>query len=184
MSETEVAQEKEQELGTENQDSSESLSNRESELLREIMQKKERIAKAESRAVELEKKFENQRLEELEKKEEYKKLYQEAKTKLDDIMPKYENYVSFENTEIDKMLTDFPEEDREAFKGMNYQQLKVVHAKIINNNNNVPSVDSSSPATSTQGYRSLLDAARDYQKGNIDESIYNKVKNAFRQNQA
>ena len=50
MSETEVAQENEQELVTENQEASESLSNRESELLREIMQKKDRIAKAESRA--------------------------------------------------------------------------------------------------------------------------------------
>lgn len=183
MSETEVAQENEQELVTENQESSESLSNRESELLREIMQKKDRIAKAESRADELEKKFETQRLEELEKKEEYKKLYEEAKTKLDDIIPKYENFISFENAETEKMLLDFPEEDREAFKGMTYQQMKVVHSKIINNKNNVPSVDSSTPASSTQGYRSLLDAARDYQKGKIDLSIYQKVKNAFRQSQ-
>jgi len=184
MSETEVAQDTEQELETKNPDSTDSLSGREAELLREVMQKKDGLQKLRSENAELKQQFEAKRLEELEKKEEYKKLYEETKTKYDEILPKYESFVSFETAETEKMLLDFPEEDREAFKGMNYQQLKVVHAKIINKPNNVPSVDSSTPASSTQGYRTLLDAAKDYQKGNIDESIYNKVKNAFRQNQA
>jgi len=114
-------------------------------------------------------------------------LYEETKSQLNEIKPKYDEFVSFESSETEKMLLDFPEEEREAFKGMTYQQMKVIHSKLINKKPNVPSVDNSNPVDNAHGYSSgnngLLDAARDFQKGKISESIFNKVKIAFRQNQ-
>ena len=155
-----------------------SLNDRESELLREIMQKKERLQKAESRAAELEKKFEEDKQAQLAKNQEWQKLYEDSKTKLDAVMPELESYKARDVAEKDKMLSDFPEEDREVFKEMNYNQLKVVHNKLISKPNNVPNVDST-PASAYQGYASLKEAAQDKAAGKINGSTYEKIKEAF-----
>ena len=113
MSENTV-QDSEQELVTENQNESVS-SNQDSDLLREVMQKKERLQKAESRVTELEKRLEEDRQAQLAENDEWKMLYEENKAKLDKITPELESYKARDNVEIDRMLSDFPEEDREAF---------------------------------------------------------------------
>jgi hypothetical protein len=76
------------------------------------------------------------------------------------------------------MLLEFSEEDRETFKDMSYQQLKVVHNKLINKTINVPNVDTSTSA-GYQGYETLTDAARDVARGKLDKSSYAKIKEAF-----
>ena len=176
MSENTV-QDNVQELVTENQNESVS-SNQDSDLLREVMQKKERLQKAESRVVELEKRLEEDRQAQLAENDEWKMLYEENKAKLEKITPELESYKARDNVEIDRMLSDFPEEDREAFKGMSYSQMKVVHNKLIQKPKNIPSVDNST-ASGYQGYNSLTEAARDVAKGKLDKSSYAKIKEAF-----
>jgi len=176
MSENKV-QDSEQELVTQNQNESVS-SNQDNDLLREVMQKKERLQKAESRVAELEKRLEEDRQAQLAENDEWKMLYEESKAKLDKITPELESYKARENTEVDKMLLDFPEEDREAFKGMSYSQMKVVHNKLINKPKDIPNVDNSI-ASGYQGYNSLQEAAWDKANGKLDKSSYEKIKEAF-----
>lgn len=179
MSEEKV-QDSVQEVATESQ-SEPAPSNQDADLLREVMQKKERLQKAEAQVAKLEAEKEQIRKAQMAKNDEWKTLYEETQAKLDNALPELKSYKERENADVEKMLKDFPEEDREAFVGMNYQQLKVVHSKIINKPNNVPSVGSEQPAT-TEGYKSIIDVAEDFQTGKITESAYNRIKSAFRKN--
>ena len=173
----ETVQDSVQEVATEGQNESPS-SNQDSDLLREVMQKKERLQKAESRVAELEKKLEEDRQAQLAENEEWKMLYEETKAKYDSITPELQSYKDRENAEIEKMLADFSDEEKDAFKGMNYAQVKVVHNKLINKQTNVPSVDNST-SSGYQGYNSLTEAARDVASGKLDKSSYAKIKEAF-----
>jgi len=176
MSENEV-QDSVQELATNSQNDSTS-SNQDNGLLQEVMQKKERLQKAESELAELKGKMEEERKAQLSKKEEWKTLYEESKSELDKIKPELESFKLQEATNKDKMLSEFSEEDRETFKDMSYQQLKVVHNKLINKQINVPNVDTST-AAGYQGYETLTDAAKDVANGKLDKSSYAKIKEAF-----
>ncbi len=173
----ETVQDSVQEVATESQNESPS-SNQDSDLLREVMQKKERLQKAESRVAELEKKMEEDRQSQLAENDEYKMLYEETKAKYDSVTPELQSYKDRDNAEIEKMLADFSEDERDAFKGMNYSQMKVVHSKLINKQTNVPSVDNST-ASGYQGYSTLKEAARDVASGKLDKSSYAKIKEAF-----
>ena len=177
MSENEV-QDTVQELAANSQNESPS-SNQDSGLLQEVMQKKERLQKAESEIVELKNKMEEDRQAGLAKKEEWKTLYEESKSELDLVRPELESFKLQEATNKDKMLMEFSEEDRDTFKDMNYNQLKVVHNKLINKQTNVPSVDSS-VAAGYQGYETLTQAANDVVKGKLEKKAYAKIKEAFR----
>ena len=114
----ETVQDNVQEVATNSQNESVS-SNQDSDLLREVMQKKERLQKAESRVAELEKKLEEDRQAQLAENEEWKMLYEETKAKYDAITPELQSYKDRENAEIEKMLADFSDEEKDAFKGMN-----------------------------------------------------------------
>lgn len=172
----ETVQDSVQEVATNSQNESPS-SNQDSDLLREVMQKKERLQKAESRVAELEKKLEEDRQAQLAENEEWKMLYEETKAKYDSITPELQSYKDRENAEIEKMLADFSDEEKDAFKGMNYAQVKVVHNKLINKQT-IPSVDNST-SSGYQGYNSLTEAARDVASGKLDKSSYAKIKEAF-----
>ncbi len=172
----ETVQDSVQEVATNSQNESPS-SNQDSDLLREVMQKKERLQKAESRVAELEKKLEEDRQAQLAENEEWKMLYEETKAKYDSITPELQSYKDRENAEIEKMLADFSDEEKDAFKEMNYAQVKVVHNKLINKQT-IPSVDNST-SSGYQGYNSLTEAARDVASGKLDKSSYAKIKEAF-----
>jgi len=176
MSENTV-QDNVQELATNSQSDSVS-SNQDSGLLQEVMQKKERLQKAESELAELKGKMEEERKAQLSKNEEWKTLYEESRSELDRVKPELESFKMQETANKDKMLLEFSEEDRETFKDMSYQQLKVVHNKLINKTINVPNVDTSTSA-GYQGYETLTDAARDVARGKLDKSSYAKIKEAF-----
>ena len=163
----EVVQDNVQEVVTDNQNEPEK-SNPNDGLLREIMQKKERLQKAEAQVAKLEAEKEEARKSHLAKKEEWKTMYEEAQAELDVTKPQLQAYQEREKAEVEIMLKDFSEEDRKAFEGMTYQQMKVVHTKLINKQNNIPSVGSDQPAT-TEGYKSLIDVATDFTTGKINE---------------
>ena len=115
MSENEV-QDNVQELATKSQSSADNISDRESELLQEVMQKKERLQKAESKIAELEKVQEVERQKQLEENEEWKTLAEERAKQLSEVLPVVDQYKAERTAEKDKLLSDFPEEDREDFK--------------------------------------------------------------------
>ena len=86
----ETVQDSVQEVATNSQNESPS-SNQDSDLLREVMQKKERLQKAESRVAELEKKMEEDRQSQLAENDEYKMLYEETKAKYDSVTPELQS---------------------------------------------------------------------------------------------
>ena len=174
----EQVQENVQEVATESQSSTDNISDRESELLREVMQKKERLQKAESKIAELEKVQEAERQKQLEENEEWNPLAEERAKELNELTPVVEQYKAERTAEKEKLLSDFPEEDREDFKGLSLTQLRSVHGKIINQKSNIPSVDTSD-STGMQGYATLKEAVKDHVSGKIDRSTYEQIKEKF-----
>ena len=174
----EQVQENVQEVATESQSSTDNISDRESELLREVMQKKERLQKAESKIAELEKVQEAERQKQMEENEEWKTLAEERAKQLSELTPVVEQYKAERTAEKEKLLSDFPEEDREDFKGLSLTQLRSVHGKIINQKSNIPSVDTSD-STGMQGYDTLKEAVKDHVSGKIDRSTYEQIKEKF-----
>ena len=174
----EQVQENVQEVATESQSSTDNISDRESELLREVMQKKERLQKAESKIAELEKVQEAERQKQMEENEEWKTLAEERAKQLSELTPVVEQYKAERTAEKEKLLSDFPEEDREDFKGLSLTQLRSVHGKIINQKSNIPSVDTSD-STGMQGYATLKEAVKVHVSGKIDRSTYEQIKEKF-----
>ena len=174
----EIVQESVQELATESQSSADNISNRESELLQEVMQKKERLQKAESKIAELEKVQEVERQKQLEENEEWKTLAEERAKQLSELTPVVDQYKAERTAEKDKLLSDFPEDDREEFKGLTLAQLRSVHGKILKPKNNIPSVETSD-STGMQGYSTLKEAVKDHVSGKIDKTTYEQIKEKF-----
>ena len=175
----EQVQESVQELATESQNNTDNISDRESELLREVMQKKERLQKAESEIAELRKAQEAERQKQLEENEEWKTLAEERAKQLSELTPVVDQYKAERTAEKEKLLSDFPEEDREDFKELTLAQLRSVHNKIIKTKSNIPSVDTSESLT-TGGYSSLTEASTDYKRGKLEKSAYEKIIKKFR----
>ena len=174
----EIVQESVQELATENQSSADNISDRESELLQEVMQKKERLQKAESKIAELEKVQEVERQKQLEENEEWKTLAEERAKQLSELTPVVDQYKAERTAEKEKLLSDFPEDDREEFKELTLAQLRSVHGKILKPKNNIPSVETSD-STGMQGYATLKEAVKDHVSGKIDKTTYEQIKEKF-----
>jgi len=174
----EIVQESVQELATESQSSADNISNRESELLQEVMQKKERLQKAESKIAELEKVQEVERQKQLEENEEWKTLAKERAKQLSELTPVVDQYKAERTAEKEKLLSDFPEDDREEFKELTLAQLRSVHGKILKPKNNIPSVETSD-STGMQGYATLKEAVKDHVSGKIDKTTYEQIKEKF-----
>ena len=174
----EIVQESVQELATESQSSADNISNRESELLQEVMQKKERLQKAESKIAELEKVQEVERQKQLEENEEWKTLAEERAKQLSEVLPVVDQYKAERTAEKEKLLSDFPEDDREEFKELTLAQLRSVHGKILKPKNNIPSVETSD-STGMQGYATLKEAVKDHVSGKIDKTTYEQIKEKF-----
>ena len=174
----ETVQESVQELATESQSSADNISNRESELLQEVMQKKERLQKAESKIAELEKVQEVERQKQLEENEEWKTLAEERAKQLSEVLPVVDQYKAERTAEKEKLLSDFPEDDREEFKELTLAQLRSVHGKILKPKNNIPSVETSD-STGMQGYATLKEAVKDHVSGKIDKTTYEQIKEKF-----
>jgi len=174
----EKVQESVQELATESQSSADNISNRESELLQEVMQKKERLQKAESKIAELEKVQEVERQKQLEENEEWKTLAEERAKQLSELAPVVDQYKAERTAEKEKLLSDFPEDDREEFKELTLAQLRSVHGKILKPKNNIPSVETSD-STGMQGYATLKEAVKDHVSGKIDKTTYEQIKEKF-----
>ena len=186
MSEEKV-QEKAQEMTTQSQNSS-GTDNRESELLHEVMQKKERLNSAIERADTLQSKYddlqkqvaneqESQKIKEMESKGEYDKIMAEMTSKLETSEKKSKAWDEFESNRRGLLLERLPEEDRTTYDGLSLEKLEV-HIEKVNAKPSPASVDNSKPA-STGGYASFEEWAHvdpdGYKKAN-DPQTSGKVK--------
>ena len=76
-------------------------------MLREVMQKKERLQKAESEIAELRKAQEAERQKQLEENEEWKTLAEERAKQLSELTPVVDQYKAERTAEKEKLLSDF-----------------------------------------------------------------------------
>ena len=127
-----------------------------------------RAQKAESERDNLKKQIENNRVRNLEEKEEWKTLAEERGIHNSKLEEENQVFKSRESKKINKLLSDFSDEDRETFGGLSLDQLETVHKKLHTTPSPV-SVDNSTPS-STGGYASFEEwAAVDpdgYEKAN------------------
>jgi len=131
---------------------------------------------------------EDRKLKEMESKGEYESALNMVRDDLTkqqqtntELKSQLESYQLAEQTKRDTLLDQLSDEDKAIYGSLDNNALES-HIKRLNKQS-VPSIGNDSPAE-TQGYKNLVDAARDYQKGKIDEGIYNRIRTAFRQNQA
>jgi len=136
-----------------------------------------RAQKVEAELANLQKQVEDNRTTQMEEQNQWKVLAEERKAQIDSLTPIVDRFKADESKYMDELLSDFSDEDRETFKELPVNQLRVVHNKLINKPN-VPNVDST-PAGAYQGYDSLVDAAKDVALGKLNKTAYAKVKEAF-----
>ena len=111
------------------------------ELIAESKKYRKRAQDAETRLVELEKKFTQQEESKLKEKEEFKTLYEQASSKVESLTANAEKWTKYEETKRASLLESHPEEDRESLSKLDLDTLKYVTNKINNNNkNNAPEV--------------------------------------------
>ena len=134
------------------------------------------------------KEAEERKLKEMESKGEYESALSMVReesvkkdTMINEMKSQLEVYQAQEQTKREMLLDKLSDEDKAIYGSLDNNALEAHISR--NSNKTVPSVGNAQPAE-TQGYKNLVDAARDFQKGKIDEPIYNRIKNAFRANQA
>jgi hypothetical protein len=130
---------------------------------------------------------EDRKLKEMEAKGEYESALNMVRddlgkkdSQIAEMKSQLEVYQLQEQTEREMLLDKLSEEEKAIYGSMDNNALRA-HIQL-SNKQSVPSVGNDQPAE-TQGYKSLLDAARDYQKNKIDLPMYKRIKNAFRANQ-
>ena len=130
---------------------------------------------------------EDRKLKEMEAKGEYESALNMVRddlgkkdSQIAEMKSQLETYQLLEQTKRDTLLDQLSDEDKAIYGSLDNNALEA-HIQRLNKQS-VPSVGNDQPAE-TQGYKSLLDAARDFQKNKIDEPMYKRIKNAFRANQ-
>ena len=131
---------------------------------------------------------EDRKLKEMEAKGEYESALNMVRdegskkdSKIEELKSQLEVYQLQEQTKREVLLDKLSDEEKAIYGSLDNNALEA-HIQRLNKQS-VPSVGNAQPAE-TQGYKNLVDAARDFQKGKIDEGIYNRIRSAFRANQA
>ena len=101
---------------------------------------RKRAQDAETRLVELEKKFTQQEESKLKEKEEFKTLYEQASSKVESLTSNAEKWTKYEEIRRTSLLDNHPDEDRESLSKLDLDTLEYVTSKINNVKNNAPEV--------------------------------------------
>jgi hypothetical protein len=130
---------------------------------------------------------EDRKLKEMEAKGEYESALNMVRdegskkdSQLAELKSQLEVYKLQDQTKREMLLDKLSDDDKAIYGSLDNNALEA-HIER-SNKQSVPSVGNEQPAE-TQGYKNLLDAARDFQKNKIDEPMYKRIKNAFRANQ-
>ena len=110
---------------------------------------RKRAQDAESRLVNLEKKFAQQEESKLKEKEEFKTLYEQASSKVEGLTANAEKWGKYEEARRKSLLESHPEEDKERLSGLDLDTLEYVTNKINANKSNAPEV----VGNSRRGYK-------------------------------
>jgi len=101
---------------------------------------RKRAQDAESRIIELEKKFTQQEEAKLKEKEDFKTLYEKASSKIDGLTSNASKWAKYEESRRTNLLESHPEEDRESLSKLDLETLEYVTGKINNSKPNAPEV--------------------------------------------
>ena len=110
------------------------------ELIAESKKYRKRAQDAESRIVELEKKFAQQEEAKLKEKEDFKTLYEKASSKIDNLSSNADKWTKYEQNRRANLLERHPEEDREQLSNLDLETLEYVTNKITSTKPNAPEV--------------------------------------------
>ena len=161
---------------------------RESELLHEVMQKKERLNSAIERADSLQTKFdelqkqiadkeESSKIKSMEEKGEYDKIMADMNAKLETSEKKSKAWDDYQTNRRETLLSALPEEDRTVYGKLPLTELEF-HVSKVSAKPSPASVDNSKPS-STGGYASFEEWAtidpKGYKKAN-DPQTSGKIK--------
>tara|TARA_R100001530_G_C4283893_1_gene146313 strand:- start:306 stop:863 length:558 start_codon:yes stop_codon:yes gene_type:complete len=174
---TEQVTQEAKEMATHSQKEELNISPDVGEAIAESKKYRNRAQKAEFEKAELKKEIENMRTERLEEQNDYKTLADERKSIIDEQNVELDVIRTEIKAEVETLLSDFSDNDRETFKELSLKQLRAVHSKLISKQN-IPNVDTT-PAGEYQGYNNLIDAAKDVSQGRLDKKSYAKIKEAF-----
>ena len=162
--------------------------NRESELLREVMQKKERLNSAIERSDTLQSKYdelqkqitdkeESRKIKQMEEKGEYDKIIADMSSKLETSEKKSKAWDEYQSNRRETLLAVLPEDERTIYGKLPLTELEF-HVSKVNTKPSPASVDNSTP-TSTGGYASFEEWAtldpKGYKKAN-DPQTSGKIK--------
>ena len=162
--------------------------NRESELLREVMQKKERLNSAIERSDTLQSKYdelqkqitdkeESRKIKQMEEKGEYDKIIADMSSKLETSEKKSKAWDDYQSNRRETLLAVLPEDERTIYGKLPLTELEF-HVSKVNTKPSPASVDNSTP-TSTGGYASFEEWAtldpKGYKKAN-DPQTSGKIK--------
>ena len=162
--------------------------NRESELLREVMQKKERLNSAIERSDTLQSKYdelqkqitdkeESRKIKQMEEKGEYDKIIADMSSKLETSEKKSKAWDEYQSNRRETLLAVLPEDERTIYGKLPLTELEF-HISKVNTKPSPASVDNSTP-TSTGGYSSFEEWAtldpKGYKKAN-DPQTSGKIK--------
>tara|TARA_Y100000310_G_scaffold295716_1_gene327332 strand:+ start:23 stop:553 length:531 start_codon:yes stop_codon:yes gene_type:complete len=101
------------------------------EAIAESKKYRTRAQKAETKLAKIEKQLEEQRQDQLEKQEEWKTLADERKNKLAEQESELEVVREERARELEVLLSDFPETEREELKGLDLKSVRLIHSKIM-----------------------------------------------------
>ena len=181
MSEAKV-QDSVQEMTTQGQNIS-GTENQDSELLREVMQKKERLNSAMERAETLQSKYdvlqkqiadekESSKIKEMESKGEYDKIMADMASKLEASEKKSVAWDEYQSNRRAALLEKLPEEDRTIYDGLSLEKLDA-HVDKFSSKPSPANVDNSKP-TETGGYATFAEWAaldpKGYEKANTPQT--------------
>ena len=153
--------------------------NRETELLREVMQKKERLNSAIERSDTLQSKYdelqkqitdkeESRKIKQMEEKGEYDKIIADMSSKLETSEKKSKAWDEYQSNRRETLLAVLPEDERAVYGKLPLTELEF-HVSKVNTKPSPATVDNSKP-TSTGGYSSFEEWAtidpKGYQKAN------------------
>ena len=161
---------------------------RETELLREVMQKKERLNSAIERSDTLQSKYdelqkqitdkeESRKIKQMEEKGEYDKIIADMSSKLETSEKKSKAWDEYQSNRRETLLAVLPEDERTIYGKLPLTELEF-HVSKVNTKPSPASVDNSTP-TSTGGYASFEEWAtldpKGYKKAN-DPQTSGKIK--------
>ena len=101
---------------------------------------RKRAQVAESRLVKLEKQFAKQEEVKLKEKEDFKTLYEQASSKIDNLTANAEKWTKYEEVKRETLIESHPEEDRESLSRLDLETLEYVTTKVNNIKPNAPEV--------------------------------------------